>query len=260
MYEFLNSSNSNEFERFVQTHENGSFMQSRLWENVKANWISEGVISRDRSGKVRGTCLVLIKKTPLIHSALMYAPRGPVCSRSDGAATSDISEGLDALAEKYRSFAFICDPQIVLTENSPLVDLGTQTKGREVQARIPKPYKQGYTARRLLRGATRRERFERAERLLRADDTNGQARWFSDTLLGIFREIYKRPRRTRELVYVLCRYQRKDPAFGRDNRKLRRTLQLCLRRIKRQSSRALPELLNAANNDRRCHRTPLPRL
>lgn len=136
MYEFLNSSNSNEFERFVQTHENGSFMQSRLWANVKANWISEGVISRDRSGKVRGTCLVLIKKTPLIHSALMYAPRGPVYSRSDGAATSDISEGLDALAEKYRSFAFICDPPIVLTENSPLVDLGTQTKGREVQCRF----------------------------------------------------------------------------------------------------------------------------
>lgn len=136
MYEFLNPSNSNEFERFVQTHENGSFMQSRLWADVKANWISEGIISRDGSGSVRGTCLVLIKKTPFFRSALMYAPRGPICDHSDGAAIRDISEGLDALAEKYRSFAFICDPPIVLTENDPFVDLGSQTGEREIQCRF----------------------------------------------------------------------------------------------------------------------------
>lgn len=135
MYEFLNSSNSNEFESFVLTHENGSFMQSRLWANVKTNWISEGIISRDGAGNVRGTCLVLIKKTPLFRSALMYAPRGPVCGFSDDAAIRDIAEGLDALAEKYRAFAFICDTQI-LTENSPPVDLGSQTKGREIQCRF----------------------------------------------------------------------------------------------------------------------------
>lgn len=136
MYEFLNSSNRDEFERFVQTHENGSFMQSLLWADVKANWLSEGVISRDAAGNIRGTCLVLIKKTPLFRSALMYAPRGPVCGFSDGAALRDIAEGLDALAEKYRAFAFICDPPI-LTENSPLVDLGTQTpKTHEIQCRF----------------------------------------------------------------------------------------------------------------------------
>lgn len=52
MYEFLNSSNRDEFERFVQTHENGSFMQSLLWADVKANWLSEGVISRDAAGVI----------------------------------------------------------------------------------------------------------------------------------------------------------------------------------------------------------------
>lgn len=140
MYEFLNTSNSNDFESFVQTHENGSFMQSRLWANVKANWKSEGIISRDGAGNVRGTCLVLIKKTPLFHSALMYAPRGPVCGRSDGEALRDIAAGLDTLAERYHAFAFICDPPIVMPESSALVSAGFHTKKlseeRDIQCRF----------------------------------------------------------------------------------------------------------------------------
>lgn len=132
MYEFLNSTNSSDFERFVQAHENGSFMQSRLWADVKTNWISEGIISRDDLGNVRGTCLVLIKKTPLFHSALMYAPRGPVYDCSDNAAMRDISAGIDALALKYRAFAFLCDP--------PIADVSAPNKmpstKREIQCRF----------------------------------------------------------------------------------------------------------------------------
>lgn len=47
MYEFLNSANAAEYERFVEAHENGLFMQSLAWANVKANWENEAVISRD---------------------------------------------------------------------------------------------------------------------------------------------------------------------------------------------------------------------
>lgn len=140
MYEFLNSTNSNDFESFVQTHENGSFMQSRLWANVKANWESEGIISRDISGNVRGTCLVLIRKTPLFRSALLYAPRGPVCCHSDDEALRDIAAGIDTIAEKYRAFAFLCDPPIVLPESSVLADAGLHTQNlpedREIQCRF----------------------------------------------------------------------------------------------------------------------------
>lgn len=140
MYEFLNSSNSNDFENFVQTHENGSFMQSRLWANVKANWESEGIISRDVSGNVRGTCLVLIKKTPLFRSALLYAPRGPICCYSDDEALRDIAAGIDAIAEKYRAFAFLCDPPIVIPESFVLAGAGLRTQRlpeeREIQCRF----------------------------------------------------------------------------------------------------------------------------
>lgn len=110
MYEILSQENSEEYERFVEAHENGSFMQSLLWANVKANWESEAVVSRGEHGEIRGACLVLVKKLPFC--SLLYAPRGPVCSCSDKEALADISEGIDALAKKYHAFAAICDPPV----------------------------------------------------------------------------------------------------------------------------------------------------
>ncbi|MDE6733362.1 MAG: aminoacyltransferase [Oscillospiraceae bacterium] len=112
MYGFLNSQNAAEYERFVEAHENGSFMQSLAWANVKANWESEAIISRDDSGKIRGACLVLVKKIPLVKCAFLYAPRGPVCNFSDSEALSDIAAGIDILAKKYGAFAAMCDPPL----------------------------------------------------------------------------------------------------------------------------------------------------
>lgn len=110
MFEFVNSANAVQYEHFVEEHENGSFMQSLAWANVKANWESEAVISRDERGEIRGTCLVLVKKAPFVRCAFLYAPRGPVCDFSDSAALADLAAGIDALAGKYRAFAAMCDP------------------------------------------------------------------------------------------------------------------------------------------------------
>lgn len=112
MYEFLSSDNADEFERFVEANENGSFMQSLTWANVKANWGSEAIISRDERGEIRGTCLVLIKKIPFLRCAFLYAPRGPVCDYSDSGAAADIAAGIDALAKKHHAFAVMCDPPL----------------------------------------------------------------------------------------------------------------------------------------------------
>lgn len=112
MYEFLNSNNSGDYERFVESNENGGFMQSLAWANVKVNWDSEAIISRDDRGNIRGACLVLIRKVPLVQCSFLYAPRGPVCDYSDIEALSDIMAGLDVLAKKHRAFAVMCDPPL----------------------------------------------------------------------------------------------------------------------------------------------------
>lgn len=111
MYEFVNADNADEYESFVQSHENGFYTQSLIWPKVKFNWESEAVISRDEQGKIRGACLVLIRKISFPRCSYLYAPRGPVCDLSDAETISDIMAGIDALAKKHRAFAATCDPQ-----------------------------------------------------------------------------------------------------------------------------------------------------
>lgn len=146
MYEFLNSNNANEYERFVEAHENGSFMQSLAWANVKANWDSEAVISRDEHGKIRGACLVLVRKIPILRCAFLYAPRGPVCDYSSNSghsgsgALQDIAAGLDVLAKKHRAFAVMCDPPLADGANAESLENAgfslRETSGEQLQCRF----------------------------------------------------------------------------------------------------------------------------
>ena len=52
-----------EFEQFASTSRYGNFMQSILWPKVKDNWGWDAVISRDGDGRIKGTCLVIIKNS-----------------------------------------------------------------------------------------------------------------------------------------------------------------------------------------------------
>ncbi|MBP0990744.1 MAG: peptidoglycan bridge formation glycyltransferase FemA/FemB family protein, partial [Oscillospiraceae bacterium] len=74
-----------EYEEFVSGHKNGGFMQTLNWGELKKcnGWDYEVVISRGNDGKIKGTMLLLIRKTPVINSAYVYAPRGPVCDFDD---------------------------------------------------------------------------------------------------------------------------------------------------------------------------------
>lgn len=103
-----NTQQISEYERFNLLH--GNFMQSLQWADVKSNWAWEAVLSRNESGGLRGICLVLIRKIPFTGTAFMYAPHGPVVDWTDREAVEDIFEGINAIADKYRAYRFMCDP------------------------------------------------------------------------------------------------------------------------------------------------------
>ena len=90
-----------EYEDFVKNSEYANFMQSLRWPKVKDNWGWDAVISRDSQGKIRGTCLVIIKKIPVFPTSFLYAPHGPVCDWSDKEVMADIFEGVKVLENKY---------------------------------------------------------------------------------------------------------------------------------------------------------------
>lgn len=100
---------ADEEEQFLFSQPTGSFLQSDMWSRVKNGWISERIIVR-RNGKIAASMLVLIKRIPQLRTALMYAPRGPVCSFDDMEVLNELMDELSALQKKYRAFMLKIDP------------------------------------------------------------------------------------------------------------------------------------------------------
>ncbi len=114
--ELLTQDTQAEFERFMEQHKNGNFMQSLAWPKVKNNWGYDGVISRAKDGTIRGALLVLIQRAPVFGASFLYAPRGPVCDFSDIGTLSDLTEGVRALAKRHNAYLFKMDPDILASD------------------------------------------------------------------------------------------------------------------------------------------------
>lgn len=115
MTEFLNKNNQEqreEYENFVENHPNGNFMQSLNWTGVKIDWGYEAIIIRDGMGSIIGTALVLIREIPLVKKTFLYSPHGPVCDYTDKAVLLELTQGIEALCQKYNSFEAVIDPCI----------------------------------------------------------------------------------------------------------------------------------------------------
>ncbi len=111
--EIINKSDSGlleEYESFVKNHKNGSYLQSLKWPKLKTNWGWDAVISRGSDGKIRGTCLLLIKEIRGMGTSFLYAPRGPVFDYDDAETFEDLFAGIKQLGKKYKSYQFMCDP------------------------------------------------------------------------------------------------------------------------------------------------------
>lgn len=111
--EFLSDSNIEEYESFVKSHKNGSFMQSYYWSKVKSEWKHEIIVSRNDNGEIIGSMLILIKTAPIFKYSLLYAPRGPVCNLYDKEVFLDLLSGVKELAKKYNAYKFTIDPFVL---------------------------------------------------------------------------------------------------------------------------------------------------
>lgn len=98
------------FERYCEV--NGNFMQSVNWAKVKNSWNAEYIEVCDKSGNIEGTMLVLVKKIPFLKTAMLYAPRGPVCDMHNKGVLERIFEKLCEIAKKYNAYMLKIDPLI----------------------------------------------------------------------------------------------------------------------------------------------------
>lgn len=109
--EILKPEQYGEAEAFVAHHPSGSFMQSPAWAKVKPNWKHEIVVQRDPAGQIIGSMSILIM--PMGPGALMYAPRGPVCSYDDSETLAALLAGAKQVAKQHHAHILKMDPYII---------------------------------------------------------------------------------------------------------------------------------------------------
>lgn len=112
LLDFDNPEERFEYEQFVSHHPCGSFFQSLAWRNVKQEWMHEAVLLRDSNHQIRASLLILVKPLPLLHSSILYAPRGPVCFPEETFLLSSLMQGVIQIAKKYHACLFRVDPMI----------------------------------------------------------------------------------------------------------------------------------------------------
>lgn len=89
-----------------------NFMQSACWAKIKSNWLSEYITVRDKSNRINGTCLVLVRRIPIINTAMLYAPRGFVCDMQNKTVVDRILSQIKLIAKKYNAYTLKIDPMI----------------------------------------------------------------------------------------------------------------------------------------------------
>lgn len=101
-----------EYEKFVETHPKGHFMQMPVWGELKSSWKWEGIIVRGEDGKIKGVMSVLIRRMPVFGANLMYSPRGPVCDLHDGEILNELTQAARELARRYKAYVLKMDTDV----------------------------------------------------------------------------------------------------------------------------------------------------
>ena len=110
MFEFVNEKNAAEYEKFMTEHKNGNFLQASVWADVKKEWDSRRIISRNENGEVRAAMLLLLRKVPYLPYHYLYAPRGPVCNSDEKEGIKDLLLAVKQVAKEKKGYIFKADP------------------------------------------------------------------------------------------------------------------------------------------------------
>ena len=112
MTEFVNHTNLDAYEAFVQSHPKGHFSQSSLWAKQKPAWRWKAVICRDGQGAICGSIAFLIRRMPIVRRNMLYACRGPVCDLDDRKTFHELMEAAKRIAQAERAYVIKIDPDV----------------------------------------------------------------------------------------------------------------------------------------------------
>ena len=110
--QIVDINNAAELDSFVESHENGHFLQTSLWGKVKNDWKWFGVICKNENGEITGTLAVLLRRISKLPYHLMYAPRGPVCDFNDKETFGALIDAAKQEGKKYNAYQLKIDKDV----------------------------------------------------------------------------------------------------------------------------------------------------
>ena len=114
----LSKEEKESLKKFLNENPKTNFLQSPEWARVKTEWENEFIIVKDKSGKIKGTMSILLRKVPILKRYIMYAPRGFVCDQHDKETLRELFDKAKNIAEKYKVFIFKLDPDISINDTN----------------------------------------------------------------------------------------------------------------------------------------------
>lgn len=116
MIEYVNISQAEQLDRFVENHPNCHFMQTSTYGRFRSDreWI--GIICRDENNVIRGTMAILQNKSRKLNTSMLYAPRGPIFEHEDLDTFRELVAAAKKLAKDLGAYMLRLDPMVLAAD------------------------------------------------------------------------------------------------------------------------------------------------
>lgn len=110
--------NPNELNEFSFNSPKGHIFQTSHWGNFKTEWISKPILGFDNKNNIVLSCILLIRKLPILNQNIGYIPRGFVCNYKDKTLLEEFTTYLKQYSRENKIAFITIDPDIHLRENT----------------------------------------------------------------------------------------------------------------------------------------------
>ena len=110
--------NSKELDEFSFNSLKGHIFQNSHWAIFKNEWEHKAVLGLNKENTLVLSCVILIRKLPILNYKLAYIPRGFVCDYRNESLLKEFTGFLKSFSEKENIAFITIDPDIHLNENN----------------------------------------------------------------------------------------------------------------------------------------------
>mgnify|MGYP005788409243 CR=1 FL=1 len=116
--------NSKELDDFSFNSPKGHIFQSSNWAIFKNEWENKSILGFDENNNIILSCVILMRKIPMINSKIGYIPRGFVCNYENEKLVESFTEFLKQFSKQNKISFITIDPDIHLSENNNQLENG----------------------------------------------------------------------------------------------------------------------------------------